>query len=349
MIRSSISAFARLAVATSVLGLFAAGCAAETTDGEGAELWDEGPPADDADTGAKEEVGSVSEALSIASFQLPFPCGQVWSGQTRTNHSPINSIDFNRSGDEGDSVVAAAAGTISRVQNLGSRSYGLWIEINHGGGYVTRYAHLSSESVSVGQRVARGQRIGAVGNTGGSSGAHLHFEIRRNGADVRVAFDGATALYFGTRSYTSKNCPKAGGGGGGSGASGRIETSGASVDIRLKWFPTMLTNVTLDGGRSIEETTVDGAASLVSTRGEVRVDHELLRNLIFSGSMGYENQEFTGGLRNDDILRGAVSGRYMINNNIHLDAGWEFVDRTSSDVPFSYSASQFQFSLTGKM
>jgi hypothetical protein len=87
----------------------------------------------------------------------------------------------------------------------------------------------------------------------------------------------------------------------------------------------------------------------VSTRGEVRVDHELLRNLIFSGSMGYENQEFTGGLRNDDILRGAVSGRYMINNNIHLDAGWEFVDRTSSDVPFSYSASQFQFSLTGKM
>lgn len=127
------------------------------------------------------------------------------------------------------------------------------------------------------------------------------------------------------------------------------ETTGASVDVRLKWFPTMLTNVTLDGGRAIEETTVDGAASLVSTRGEVRVDHELLRNLILSGSMGYENQEFTGGLRNDDILRGAVSGRYMINNNIHLDAGWEFVDRTSSDVPFSYSASQFQFSLTGKM
>jgi hypothetical protein len=127
------------------------------------------------------------------------------------------------------------------------------------------------------------------------------------------------------------------------------ETAGASVDIRLKWFPSMLTNVTIDGGRSIEETTVDGAASLVSTRGEVRLDHELLRNLIFSGSMGYENQEFTGGLRNDDILKGTVSGRYMINNNIHLDAGWEFVDRTSSDVPFSYSASQFQFSLTGKM
>ena len=252
MIRSSISAFARLAVATSVLGLFAAGCAAETTDGEGAELWDEGPPADDADTGAKEEVGSVSEALSIASFQLPFPCGQVWSGQTRTNHSPINSIDFNRSGDEGDSVVAAAAGTISRVQNLGSRSYGLWIEINHGGGYVTRYAHLSSEAVSVGQRVARGQRIGAVGNTGGSSGAHLHFEIRRNGADVRVAFDGATALYFGTRSYTSKNCPKAGGGGGGgSGASGRIETSGASVNVRSGAGTGFKVVGTVDDGESV--------------------------------------------------------------------------------------------------
>lgn len=233
MIRSSIFAFARVAVATSVLGLLAAGCAAEATEGEGEEMWDEGPLAEDQTSAASEEVGEVSEALSIASFQLPFPCGQVWSGQTRTNHSPVNSIDFNRAGDEGDTVVAAAAGTVSRVQNLGNRSYGLWVEINHGGGYVTRYAHLSSESVSVGQKVARGQRIGAVGNSGGSTGAHLHFEIRKNGADVRVAFDGTQALYFGTRSYTSKNCAKGGGSsGGGSGAAGRIETSGASVNVR---------------------------------------------------------------------------------------------------------------------
>jgi len=253
MIRSTMTAFARLAVATSVLGLFAAGCAAETAEGEGEELWDDGPLAEDAQSGAKEEVGEVSEALSIASFQLPFPCGQVWSGQTRTNHSPINSIDFNRSGDEGDTVVAAAAGTVSRVQNLGNRSYGLWVEVNHGSGYVTRYAHLSSESVFVGQRVARGQRIGAVGNTGGSSGAHLHFEVRRNGADVRISFNGTPALYFGTRSYTSKNCTATGGGGsgGGSGASGRIETSGASVNVRSGAGTSFKIVGTVDDGQSV--------------------------------------------------------------------------------------------------
>lgn len=242
--------FAQLAFVTSLLGASAAGCASEATETE--ELWDEGPPSDDTDPGPQEEVGAVSEALSIASFQLPFPCGQVWSGQTRTNHSPTSSIDFNRAGDEGDAVVAAAAGTVRRVQNLGSRSYGLWIEIDHGSGYTTRYAHLSSEVVSVGQKVVRGQRIGAVGNTGGSTGAHLHFEIRRNGVDVRVAFDGSPALYFGTRNYTSKNCPRSTVGGTGSGGvTGRIETSGASVNVRAGAGTTFAVVGTVDDGESV--------------------------------------------------------------------------------------------------
>lgn len=246
----SLRTFARLALLTATLGGSALGCSSEPTDTD--ELWDEGPPSDDTDLGTQEDVGAVSEALSIASFQLPFPCGQVWSGQTRTNHSPTSSIDFNRSGDEGDAVVAAAAGTVRRVQNLGNRSYGLWIEIDHGSGYTTRYAHLSSEVVSVGQKVTRGQRIGAVGNTGGSSGAHLHFEIRRNGADVRVAFDGTPALYFGTRSYTSKNCPRAANGVTGSGgAVGRIETSGASVNVRAGAGTSFAVVGTVDDGESV--------------------------------------------------------------------------------------------------
>lgn len=231
MISRPLATFVRLAMTSSALALLAVGCASETGD---EELWDEGAPPEDSDLGTQEQVGTVSEALSIANFQLPFPCGQVWSGQTRRNHSPVNSIDFNRSGDQGDTVVAAAAGTVRRVQHLGSRSYGLWVEIDHGSGYTTRYAHLSSHAVFVGKRVGRGERIGAVGNTGGSSGAHLHFEIRRNGADARIAFDGAPALYFGTRSYTSKNCPggASGGGGTGAGVTGRVETSGAPVNVR---------------------------------------------------------------------------------------------------------------------
>lgn len=148
--------------------------------------------------------GNVASAAPA--FQLPFPCGQVWSGQTRTNHSPANAIDFNHTNDSGDPVVASAGGRVARVENTGSTSYGRWIEIDHGSGWRSRYAHLSVQRVSVGQQVSRGQRIGDVGSTGGSSGPHLHFEQRLNGTAQRVVFNGSQAYYWGTRNYTSRNC-----------------------------------------------------------------------------------------------------------------------------------------------
>lgn len=147
----------------------------------------------------------ASQAMAAPNFEVPFPCGQTWSGQTRTNHSPLYSIDFNRTNDSGDPVVASAPGTVSVVRNLGNTSYGRYVVINHGGGYTTYYAHLSSWTVSVGQSVSYGTRIGYVGSTGGSTGPHLHYEQRYNGNDIRVKFDGATALYYGTKSYKSSN------------------------------------------------------------------------------------------------------------------------------------------------
>ncbi|MGQ0838714.1 M23 family metallopeptidase [Actinokineospora sp.] len=144
-------------------------------------------------------------AAAAPAFQMPFACGQVWEGQTRTSHSPANAVDFNRSGDDGDPVVASAGGRVSRVDNEGSVSYGRWIEIDHGSGWRTRYAHLSAQRVSVGQNVSQGQLIGNVGNTGGSSGAHLHFEQTLNGSAQKIVFNGAQIFYWGTRSYTSRN------------------------------------------------------------------------------------------------------------------------------------------------
>jgi hypothetical protein len=186
--------------------------------------------------GATDEDRGAQEISAAPNFQLPFPCGQAWIGQTRTNHSPQLAVDFNRTNDEGDAVVAAASGRVSRVENLGTRSYGRWIEINHGGGYTTRYAHLSSQVIRVGQQVVRGQKIGTVGNTGGSFGAHLHYEQRLNGYTQRVRFNGAGALYFGTKTYTSNNCSSGATSGGGDtsgGAAGRIDTpSGVALTIR---------------------------------------------------------------------------------------------------------------------
>lgn len=85
----------------------------------------------------------------------------------------------------GTPVYAAAMGTVSRAGWLGG--YGYSIDINHGGGVVTRYAHLSAMYVAAGTTVQAGQQIGAVGSTGNSTGPHLHFEIRRGGQPVNPA------------------------------------------------------------------------------------------------------------------------------------------------------------------
>ena len=76
----------------------------------------------------------------------------------------------------GTAVYATGYGTVSQSQVR--NGYGELIEIDHGFGYKTRYAHLSARFVKVGEKVSRGQVIGEVGNTGVSSGPHLHYEVR---------------------------------------------------------------------------------------------------------------------------------------------------------------------------
>ena len=58
------------------------------------------------------------------------------------------------------------------------------VQIDHGNGYTTLYAHLTTYFVTMCQSVGQGDQIGTAGNTGNSFGAHLHFEIRYNGASV---------------------------------------------------------------------------------------------------------------------------------------------------------------------
>jgi murein DD-endopeptidase MepM/ murein hydrolase activator NlpD len=79
----------------------------------------------------------------------------------------------------GTPVLAADGGTV--VQAGWQGAYGNLVTIDHGNGFVTKYAHNSSISVSRGQRVQKGQQIARVGSTGNSTGPHLHFEVIRNG------------------------------------------------------------------------------------------------------------------------------------------------------------------------
>lgn len=80
----------------------------------------------------------------------------------------------------GTTIRAADGGTVIRAGWYSG--YGLCIEIDHGGGKITRYGHCNSIDVSVGDKVYQGQKIGEVGNTGNSYGSHCHFEVRINGS-----------------------------------------------------------------------------------------------------------------------------------------------------------------------
>ena len=82
----------------------------------------------------------------------------------------------------GTPVYATADGTVSRASWFSG--YGLFISLEHGGEMQTRYGHMSRLNVAEGQRVHKGDVIGFVGSTGNSTGPHLHYEVRVDGAAV---------------------------------------------------------------------------------------------------------------------------------------------------------------------
>jgi len=89
---------------------------------------------------------------------------------------------------EGASVYAADSGVVTMAQGGYNYGYGNVIQIDHGNGYSTVYAHLSVIGVGQCESVGAGQWIGASGSTGNSQGAHLHFEVRQNGGFINPWF-----------------------------------------------------------------------------------------------------------------------------------------------------------------
>ena len=104
------------------------------------------------------------------------------SGEISENFGQLKGVmhlglDF--SAKEGDEVYAAEAGTVTTVMERGG--YGLVIEIDHGSGFLTRYAHLSQAMVSIGDTVAKGDTIALAGSSGNCKKPALHFELRQAG------------------------------------------------------------------------------------------------------------------------------------------------------------------------
>jgi murein DD-endopeptidase MepM/ murein hydrolase activator NlpD len=104
-----------------------------------------------------------------------------WRFNNRDFHT---GMDISGSGVYGKDIVAANTGTVAVVNTkfVSGQGYGIYLIIDHGGNMSTLYGHCSNIVVSVGQRVERGQKIAEVGSTGWSTGPHLHFEVRVDGA-----------------------------------------------------------------------------------------------------------------------------------------------------------------------
>lgn len=146
------------------------------------------------DIESREQQLSVLETLLINRklqddvFIAGRPIKKGWmSSRYGVRNDPINGrrthhygIDF--AGKEGADVVTVAAGV---VVFAGPRSgYGKMVEINHGGGYSTRYGHHKELAVKVGDIVKKGQVIGYMGSSGRATGPHVHFEVYKNGRVV---------------------------------------------------------------------------------------------------------------------------------------------------------------------
>ena len=132
-------------------------------------------------------LSSGTGEISGAGFIWPAPYAglsvSVEFGQLSGYHSkPHGGMDINVPGDENydKAAVAAAGGTVATAAY--HNSYGNYVVIDHGNGLSTLYAHLYRINVTVGQSVSQGQQIGIIGQTGRAFGAHLHFEVRVNGA-----------------------------------------------------------------------------------------------------------------------------------------------------------------------
>ena len=125
-----------------------------------------------------------------ADFTWPMS-GYVTSPYGSRNGEFHSGVDVGHNGEIGTPIHAARGGVVSTGWD--GDGYGNYIVIDHGDGYVTEYGHLNDFSVGEGERVDRGQQIGGMGQTGNSTGPHLHFTIEANGNPVSIpASDGET-------------------------------------------------------------------------------------------------------------------------------------------------------------
>lgn len=126
------------------------------------------------------------------------------------------------------------------------------------------------------------------------------------------------------------------------------DISGLSYGADVEWYATPLTTVTLNADSIVNETVLLASGYLSQSVG-LRVDHELLRNVLLNANVGYQNDDYTGISRTDDITSAGFGADYLLNQNFSVNLGYSYTDRNSTAVGADYKRNIIGLTLTGKL
>ena len=134
-------------------------------------------------------VSSNTSQYTKGRYRHPVPGYRITSPYGRRGRGFHYGVDFSGPGISGKPILAVADGVVIKANSSArwGHGWGYHVMIDHGNGYATQYAHMSSVTVRPGQHVKAGDVIGYVGNTGHSFGFHLHFETWKNGTRYNPA------------------------------------------------------------------------------------------------------------------------------------------------------------------
>jgi hypothetical protein len=130
------------------------------------------------------------------------------------------------------------------------------------------------------------------------------------------------------------------------------KVDGFAVRGRVEWLPTQLTTVTFTGSREVDDTGVLGADGVLTTREGVRVDHELLRNVLLTGGVSVAQADYKGVIdRSDDWVDADVGATYLMNRHVGIEATYYYSDYSSdgANAGRNYNVNRFMVSLKLKL
>ncbi len=127
------------------------------------------------------------------------------------------------------------------------------------------------------------------------------------------------------------------------------DVSGVDYGGNLTWYASPLTTVRLRGSRSVSDTTLAGASGSDDRSISLSIDHELARNILLTGDVGYTNSDYPGIIRQDDLITAGAGVEYLLNRYFSLKAKYSYEDRSSNVAGASYTDNMISLGLKAKL